>query len=32
MSIREAFFIAVMIAVFSCLLLLARWLRKRQDK
>ena len=32
MSIREAFFIAVLLAVLSALLVLARWLRKRQDK
>lgn len=32
MSIREAFFIAVVIVMVSALVILARWLRKRQDK
>ena len=32
MSIREAFFVAVLIAVLSAIFFLARWLRKRQDK
>jgi len=32
MSIREAFFIAVLIAVFASIMLLARWLRRRQKK
>ncbi len=32
MSIREAFFIVMLIAVLSAMVFLARWLRKRQDK
>ncbi len=32
MSIREAFFIAVVIAVLASIVLLARWLRARQKK
>jgi hypothetical protein len=31
-SIREAFFIAVVIAVVSATVVLARWLRSRQKK
>ncbi len=32
MSIREAFFIAVVVAVVTSTVLLARWLRSRQKK
>lgn len=32
MSIREAFFIAIVIAVMAAIVLLARWLRRRQNK
>lgn len=30
MSIREAFFVAVVVAVVTCIVLLARWLKSRQ--
>jgi len=32
MSIREAFFVAVVIAIVGCTVLLSRWLRARQKK
>ncbi len=32
MSVREAFFVAVVIAMVSATVLLARWLRSRQKK
>jgi hypothetical protein len=31
-SIREAFFVMVVIAMVACTVLLARWLRSRQKK